>query len=247
MRRSLTATYAWSPTRRARVKTPTLLLRRPAHPLSPARADDPIIELVPGATRVDLPGTDLSVLGGEVDALIGEIARFVTGEHHPPAPARELVAVLCTDLVASTAGVRRNSATHVGSVCSIDTTRFPDRVSGGAAAPSSKRWETGFLQRSRRRRTHYAPHKTSAAGLRAEGFEVRAGIHVGDVDRRGDDISGINVVIAVRLLDLARRGEIIVSNTALAAIGDSVPVESRGSHHLKGVQGSWTVYATTDG
>ena len=44
----------------------------------------------------------------------------------------------------------------------------------------------------------------------------------------------------------AVRGEIVVSSTALAAIGDSVPVESRGSHHLKGVQGTWTVYATTD-
>ena len=85
------------------------------------------------------------------------------------------------------------------------------------------------------------------SGLRGERLEVRAGIHVGDIDRRGDDISGINVVIAARLLDLAFHGEIVVSSTALAAIGDSVPVESRGSHHLKGVQGTWTVYATTDG
>ena len=71
-----------------------------AQPCTGRRSDN---RLIPETTRVDLPGSDLSVLGGEVDALIGEIAQFVTGEHHPPAPDRELVAVLCTDLVASTA------------------------------------------------------------------------------------------------------------------------------------------------
>ena len=79
------------------------------------------------------------------------------------------------------------------------------------------------------------------AALRDEDLDVRVSIHVGDIDRRGDDISGINVVIAARMLGLAGAGDILMSSTALAALGDPVPAESRGEHTFKGVEGTWTV------
>jgi pimeloyl-ACP methyl ester carboxylesterase len=86
----------------ARVRAPMLVLRRPAHEFSPDRASHPFMALVPAATRVDLPGEDLLMYGGEVDALLAEVAAFVTGEHRPPAPERIVAAVLYSDLVAST-------------------------------------------------------------------------------------------------------------------------------------------------
>src|SRR5262249_44038629 len=86
----------------SRIRVPVLVLRRPAHPLCPPRTSDPITALVPGAVRVELPGEDLSTFGGEVDALLAEVFRFVTGEHRMSAPERILAAVLYSDLVAST-------------------------------------------------------------------------------------------------------------------------------------------------
>jgi class 3 adenylate cyclase len=70
------------------------------------------------------------------------------------------------------------------------------------------------------------------------------GVHVGDVDRRGDDISGLAVVIATRLLGLAAPGEIVATSTAVqAATGYPHRFEPRGEHGLKGVSGTWSVSA----
>jgi class 3 adenylate cyclase len=215
-----------------RLKTPTLLLRRPAHPLSPPRADDPLLALLPGATRVDLPGTDLSPLGGEVDALIGEIGRFVTGEHRPPAPDRELVAVLYTDLVSSTARASALGDAHWKRVLDRH-----DEISrsciGRRGGTVVKTMGDGIIATLPSATSALRAAQELRTGLHAEGLDVRAAIHVGDIDRRGDDISGINVVIAARLLDLANGGEIILSSTALAATGESLSVEARGDHTSK--------------
>ena len=77
-----------------------------------------------------------------------------------------------------------------------------------------------------------------------ESLAARVGIHVGDIDTRDNDISGVNVVIAARLLALAAPGEILLSSTAVqAATGATQHFEPRGQHHLKGVPGSWQVFA----
>src|SRR3954454_21678525 len=83
----------------ARVDVPTLVLRRPAHPLSPEPDQDEIVALVPGAVRVDIPGTDLLIFGDEVEALLAETTGFITGTQQLPAPERGITAVLFSDLV----------------------------------------------------------------------------------------------------------------------------------------------------
>src|SRR5262249_53401308 len=52
----------------SRIPVAVLVLRRPEHPWSPDHASDPILALLPGAVRVDLPGADMLIYGGEVDA-----------------------------------------------------------------------------------------------------------------------------------------------------------------------------------
>ncbi len=82
--------------------------------------------------------------------------------------------------------------------------------------------------------------------LRAEDLEIRVGLHVGDVDRRGDDISGMAVVIAARLLALAAPGEILASmSVVVATSGEPIAYEARGEHTLKGVPGTWRAVAVT--
>ena len=79
------------------------------------------------------------------------------------------------------------------------------------------------------------------------GLEVRAGIHVGEIERRGDDVSGMAVVIAARVMALAEEGEVLVSEVVPVLVtGSPVRFEDHGRHHLKGVPGARQVYALVD-
>jgi class 3 adenylate cyclase len=227
----------------SRVRVPTLVLRRPAHPLCPPPASDPIMALVPGAVRVDLPGEDLPAYGSEVDALMAEVFRFVTGEHHLPAPERILAAVLYSDLVAST-----DRTTALGDA---RWRRVLDRHDEIALACVGRRGGT-VIKTTGDGVLAILPSATNAlraarelrAALLEQDLEVRVGIHVADIDRRGDDISGVGAVIAARILNLAAPGEILVSTAAVsAATGEPIQFEPRGEHHLKGIPGTWPIFA----
>jgi class 3 adenylate cyclase len=75
-------------------------------------------------------------------------------------------------------------------------------------------------------------------------LQLRVGIHVGEVDRRGDDVSGIAVVIAARVLAHAKQGELLVSEAVPPTVaGSGIEFRVRGEHRLKGVPGAWCLYA----
>jgi class 3 adenylate cyclase len=204
-----------------------------------------VIALVPTATRVDLPGEDLSIYGGEVDALLAEIAGFVTGEHRPPEPERVVVAVLYSDLFAST-----ERATALGDARWRQLLDRHDSIArtcvGRRGGTVIKTTGDGILALLPSATTALRAAEDLRAALRHEDLEVRIAIHVGDVDRRHDDISGLGVVIAARILELAGPGEILASSVAVgAATGAPVQFEACGVHGLKGVPGSWAIFSMT--
>jgi class 3 adenylate cyclase len=228
----------------ARLRVPILVMRRSSSPLGyePGFAT---FSAFPTATYVELPGTDAHIVGGEVDALLAEVTRFVTGEHRAPAPARVLAAVLFSDLVSST---ERASAMGDARWKQLldrhdDVIRACVGRRGGtvvnttgdgvvATLPSA----AGAIRAAEELRT----------ALAREGLVVRVGMHVGDVERRGADITGVGVVVAARLLGIAGPGEILVSSTVVvAAAGESLQFESRGEHRLKGLRGDWELYAVS--
>jgi class 3 adenylate cyclase len=76
------------------------------------------------------------------------------------------------------------------------------------------------------------------------GVSVRAGIHTGEVERRGDRIGGIGVHIAARVVSLAKAGEVLASRTVRdLAAGSKLHFEDRGVHSLKGVRDDWQIFA----
>ena len=84
------------------------------------------------------------------------------------------------------------------------------------------------------------------SGVRGLGMEIRTGIHTGEVEVRGDDIGGIAVHLAKRIESLAAPGEVLVSRTVVDLVAGSViEFEDRGEQELKGVRGSWRLYAVT--
>jgi class 3 adenylate cyclase len=82
------------------------------------------------------------------------------------------------------------------------------------------------------------------AGLRDLELEVRVGLHTGECELLGDDIGGIAVHIAARVLGQAGAGEILCSRTVKDLVaGSGFAFADRGTRSLKGVPDSWQLYA----
>jgi class 3 adenylate cyclase len=73
------------------------------------------------------------------------------------------------------------------------------------------------------------------------GLRVRTGLHIGDVEMRGEQVSGLAVHAAARVMGAAGAGQIVVS-ADLAALLPEVQLRSAGSHALRGVPGEWQLY-----
>jgi class 3 adenylate cyclase len=80
--------------------------------------------------------------------------------------------------------------------------------------------------------------------LAAEQLNARAGIHVGEIELQGDDIAGLAVHVAARVMGKAGDDEVLVSRTVRdLTAGSGLLFEDRGSHPLKGIPEDWQLYA----
>ena len=81
-------------------------------------------------------------------------------------------------------------------------------------------------------------------GTEAMAAVFAAGLHTGEVELRGDDVGGLAVHIAARVMAAAGPGEILVSRTVRdLAAGADVTLEDRGRYLLKGLDGDWQLLA----
>ena len=88
--------------------------------------------------------------------------------------------------------------------------------------------------------------RAMGAAVRPLGIEIRAGIHTGECDRRGEDLAGIAVNVAARIVAHAGAGEIVVSGTVKELVlGSGIEFTDRGTHTLKGVPDEWHLFAAT--
>ena len=80
------------------------------------------------------------------------------------------------------------------------------------------------------------------------GFEIRAGLHTGEIESSGDKVAGIAVHIGARVMSLAGSGEVLVSGTVKdLSAGAGFDFEPRGAHVLKGVPGEWVLHRVIAG
>jgi class 3 adenylate cyclase len=230
----------------AHITAPTLVLRRPANLLGSAPRPDPVASHVPHGERVDLGGRDYHWLGDDIDPLLAEISRFVTGETRLPTPERELCAVVFTDLVGST-----ERAMVLGdAMWKATLERHDDAIARAVADNGGRVVKTtgdGVL----------ATFPSASRALRAvdrirarlddDGLRVRVGIHVGDVERRADDVAGIAVHIAARVVALAGPGEVLTTaSVPIAAAGSDHTFAHVGARTLKGIPGTWDLYGVVE-
>ena len=80
--------------------------------------------------------------------------------------------------------------------------------------------------------------------LGTRGIRIRAGVHTGEIELRGEDIGGVAVHTAARVMAHAGPDEIIVSSTVRDLVaGSGIEFADRGDHQLKGLPGEWRLLA----
>lgn len=81
-------------------------------------------------------------------------------------------------------------------------------------------------------------------GVQSLGIQVRTGLHTGECELMGDDVGGVAVHTASRVLAEAGPDEILVSNTVKDLVaGSGMVFADRGVHKLKGLEGDWRLFA----
>jgi class 3 adenylate cyclase len=82
------------------------------------------------------------------------------------------------------------------------------------------------------------------SAVQALGLETRIGLHLGECEMRGEEVTGLAVHTAARVMSAAGEGEILISEPMRAGLtGTDLTVDDRGVHQLKGVPGEWSLYA----
>jgi class 3 adenylate cyclase len=227
------------------ISVPTLVLHRQGNRYIHLGAGRFMAQHIPDAKFVVLPGDDHLFFVRDTDALADEIEEFLTGVRSGAEGDVLTMTVLFTDIVASTERQARVGPREWSRL----TDRHDAMVRAGLARHQGHEVKTtgdGFLATfdATGRALHCAAD--ILAGAKNIGLDLRAGVHTGEVEVRGDDIAGLAVTIAKRVCDLAGPGEVLVTRTVTdQVVGSGIAFEDRGEHELKGVAGIWRLYAVT--
>lgn len=228
------------------IQAPTLVINQRDDPLAPLAQADYLAAHIPGARQVVVDGDfHASWIPSDYDEGLAHIEEFLTGERTPAPVAvdRVLSTVLFTDIVRSTdLAVELGDANwrlvldRYDEICA----REVDRHRGSVV----KQTGDGMLAR------FDSPARAVSCALAIDGqvgalgLRTRSGVHTGEVEVRGSDLSGIAVHIGARVMSAAGPGEVLVSRTVKdLTIGADLDFTDRGEHTLKGVPGSWLLFA----
>jgi class 3 adenylate cyclase len=219
------------------IRVPTLVLHREAGQTPQLDQGRYLADHIAGARLVVVPGTDYEFISEHPDEIVDHIEEFITGVPPLREPDRALATVLFTDFVASTEHAARMGDKKWATILDqhdVLVRRELDRHRGRKINTTGDGVLATFDGPARAVRCAQA----IIDAMQALGVEVRAGLHTGEVELRGDDIGGIAVHIGQRVSALAGPGEVLVSRTITDLVASSgLEFEDRGEHELKGVSG----------
>jgi class 3 adenylate cyclase len=234
------------------ISVPTLVMHCSGDPIVPVECGRALAKMIPGARYFEIDGDfHGSWRREDMDKLRPPLTEFILevfgGSRSAPDEVgdRELATILFTDFVAST-----ERATEVGDAAWKAMLDGHERMAEDAINRSGGRLiektGDGLLA------TFTGPSQAVSAARAVQdaalglGVSVRAGIHTGEIERRGARIGGIGVHIAARVMSLANAGEVLASRTVRdLAAGSKLQFEDRGTHTLKGVSDSWQLFAVS--
>ncbi len=226
------------------VRVPTLVLQHSDAVIVPPAKGKYIAEHIPDAKYVELPGRNwYHHVEPGWRASFREIAEFLTGQQAEVADDRVLATVLFTDIVDSTrrAAEMGDRDWHAlldahDAVVRAQLNRFRGREVNTSG--------DGFLAMFDGPQRAIRCAMAIRDAVQALGIQVRAGLHTGECEVRGDDIGGLAVHIGARVSALAGPNDVLVSSTLRdLVIGSGLEFEDRGARELKGVPGEWHLFA----
>jgi pimeloyl-ACP methyl ester carboxylesterase len=229
------------------IHVPTLVLHRRTDALIPVALGRDLASRIPGSKYIEYPEGDHVFWTGDVDAVLGDIKEFVTGhrENLSDDLDRVLATVLFTDIVDST-----RSATEAGDSAwrrLLDhhdelARQFVARHRGTLVRSTGDGILAIFDGPARAVRCALA----FAAAVKQIGLRIRSGLHTGEIEIRGQDIGGIAVHAAARVMAQSQSSEVLVSRVVTDLVaGAGLKFSERGSHELKGLPGSWDLFAAS--
>ena len=199
---------------------------------------------IPGARLLELAGADHYPFSGSPNELFDPVERFLAAAHGAEVDFdRVLATVLFTDVVASTQAAARMGdrtwrqliSTHHQRVRSL-LARFRGREVDVAG--------DGFFA------VFDGPARAVHCGLAicndASGFDVRVGVHTGEVELGGAAVRGLAVHIGARIAGEAAPGDVLVTSTVKDLVaGSGLVFAGRGRRSLKGVPGAWDTFSAS--
>ena len=228
------------------VRVPALVLHSRADAVVPIAEGRKLAAAIPGAKYIeygDLPHG--ACFAGACEGLIGDIEEFVTGHRDGAFPEtdRVLATVLFTDIVGST-----RMAVEVGDHRWHELLDRHDRLAKQTVEKHRgnfvKSTGDGILA------TFDGPGRAVrcalAFGAAAQqmGLPLRAGLHTGEIEVRGQDVGGIAVHAAARVMAQCGANEVLVSRVVTDLVaGAGLKFTERGAFDLKGIPGQWELFA----
>jgi class 3 adenylate cyclase len=225
------------------VSVPTLVIQRSGDTYREAGQGKYIADGISGAHYVELPGRDHLPFVGASDEIVDEIEEFLTGARSGTEFDRVLATVLFTDIVDSTGKAaelgdsrwQRLLSSH-NQVIKLQISKHRGRLVGTAGDGALALFD--------------GPARAIRCALAIRdsihdlGLRIRAGLHTGEVDVGGDDISGLAVHIGARIAALAEPDEVLVSRTVKDLVaGSGIEFLNRGTQDLKGVPDRWELFS----
>ncbi|MDX1659932.1 MAG: adenylate/guanylate cyclase domain-containing protein [Nitriliruptorales bacterium] len=225
-----------------RIQAPTLVLSSEADRMVPAHQFAYLADNVPDVRAVELPGRDHVPFYEAPELLLEEVQRHLIGHVRAESTTRRFAAVLFADIVSSTdraaaMGDRSWRATLDAFEEAVERTV---REHSGRVVKSTG---DGSLAIFADPQAALLAARTLHRDVSHLGVRVRAGLHCGQIEVRGDDVGGIAVHIAARVSDHAPGGATVVSSTVRdVLLGSSFEFTPAGTHELKGVPGEWHLF-----
>jgi class 3 adenylate cyclase len=226
------------------VHTPTLVFHRRGNQVWDIETSRRTAARLPSGRFVELPGSESDLFLGDTAPVLAEIAKFLRepdfGVDHDD---RQLATVLFTDIVASTEQLAA-VGDHAWRAILDEHDRTIDQVVGSYHGRVVRKLGDGILA------TFDGPARAVRCAcairdqLATHGVAVRAGLHTGEIELRGDDVAGMAVHTGARVAGLAGAGEVLVSSTLKDLVaGSGIEFADRGDHQLKGVPGTWRLFS----
>lgn len=229
------------------VQVPALVIHASRDPMIPVALGRYLADHLPNCKRFVEIDADfhLSWLEQDQDLVMDPIEQFVTGDIASKiAPVdRILTTILFTDIVDSTRRARQMGDSQWRQVLDAHDAAAREEIErfrGRLIERTGDGILASFDGPAR------AIHCSQRLNLRAStlGLAIRAGVHTGECEQRGDRLAGITLHLAARVMGLAGPGEILTTQTVRNLVdGSRLTFEDRGAHALKGFDGQIQIFA----